>query len=213
MEKEIKSEKKDEKLRILAAGDLHGSSDIAERLAHKAQKEEVDLVLLLGDIHGASAKAKNLIAPFKKAGKKVVFIPGNWDTTAESNMIREMYDIKNLDGYYTSYKNVGIVGIGNPDFQLELDEEKVLGRVKKNFEKMKKLQGLRKSVIISHLHAEGTKAEFSGFRGSKALRKTINYFHPDLFLQAHIHEAEGIEEKVGKTRVVNIGRRGTIIDI
>ena len=36
---------------------------------------------------------------------------------------------------------------------------------------------------------------------------------PDLFLQAHIHEAEGIEEKIGKTRVINVGRRGTVIDI
>ena len=68
-------------------------------------------------------------------------------------------------------------------------------------------------MIISHLHAQGTKAEFSGFPGSKALRKAIEYFQPDVFLQAHIHEAEGIEEKIGKTKVFNVGRRGRIIEI
>lgn len=36
---------------------------------------------------------------------------------------------------------------------------------------------------------------------------------PDLFISGHIHELEGIEEKIGKTRVINVGRRGKIIEI
>lgn len=200
---------KKSKLKILAAGDMHGSSDIAERLAVKAKKENVDLVLLLGDIHGALKESKNLIAPFKKAGKKVLFVPGNWDTREETESIKQIYDIKNLDGAYAIYDHVGIVGLGNPDFELNLDEDKEFAKLKKNFEKMKS----EKKILISHLHAAGTKAEFSGFPGSEALRKAVDYFQPDLLLQAHIHEAEGIEEKVGKTRVINVGRRGKIIEI
>jgi Icc-related predicted phosphoesterase len=203
---------KEERLRILAAGDLHGNSDIAERLAEKAKDNNVDLVVLVGDIHGASSKTKNLIAPFKKVHKKVVFVPGNWDSPVEAETLKNMYNIKNIEGYYVSYKNVGIVGIGNSSFW-EDGEKKILDSVKRNFDKMQKLKDLRKSVVVSHMHAEGTRAEFSGFKGSKTLRKTIKYFQPDLFLQAHIHEAEGIEEKIGKTRVINVGRRGTVIDI
>lgn len=37
------------KLRILAAADLHGSLDIAEKLSKKGLKEKVVLVVLVGD--------------------------------------------------------------------------------------------------------------------------------------------------------------------
>jgi len=32
-------------------------------------------------------------------------------------------------------------------------------------------------------------------------------------LKAHIHEAEGAEEYIGKTKVINVGRNGRIIEI
>ncbi|MDO8517100.1 MAG: metallophosphoesterase family protein [Nanoarchaeota archaeon] len=199
---------KSKKLKILAAGDIHGSSDIAKKLAEKAKKENVDLVLLLGDIHGPF-ESRNIIAPFKKANQKVLFVPGNWDSSADADLLKDLYGIKNLDGYYVTYKDIGILGIGNPDFQLFLDEDKAFKKLKKNFEKMK----MDKKILISHLHAAGTKSEFSGFPGSSALRKAIDEFKPDLFLSAHIHEAEGIEEKIGKTKIINVGRKGQIIEI
>jgi Icc-related predicted phosphoesterase len=200
---------KKSKLKILAAGDLHGSSDIAQKLAEKATRENVDLVLLLGDIHGALKESRNIVAPFKKAGKKVLFVPGNWDTRQEADSLTEFYGIKNIDGYYAVYDHVGIVGLGNPDFELNLDERKTFDKLKINFDKMK----AEKKILISHLHAAGTKAEFSGFPGSSGLRKAVEYFSPDILLQAHIHEAEGIEEKIGKTRVINVGRKGKIIEL
>jgi len=206
-----KEDEKPKSLKILAAGDLHGSSDIAKKLAEKAKKNNVDLVLLLGDIHGALKESKNLIAPFKKAGQKVLFVPGNWDTTEESNSIRDIYDIKNIDGYYTIHNDVGIIGIGNPDFQLSLNAGHIK-KIKNNFEKLSH-KNIRKSILASHLHAQGTTAEFSGFPGSSHLRKAIDEFKPDFFISAHIHEAEGIEEKIGKTKVINVGRKGKILEI
>jgi len=196
------------KLKILVAGDLHGDVSASKRLAEKAEKEHVDLVLLLGDIHGMQM-ARGLISPFKKAGQKVLFVPGNWDSTLETKMLQEMYGLKNLDGYYATYKDVDILGIGTSDFRLSLDEKKALDKLKKNFEKSKS----KKKILISHLHARGSKAEFSGWPGSTAIRKTIDYFHPDVFLSAHIHEAEGIEEKIGKTKVISVGKRGKIIEV
>jgi len=200
--------KKEKKLRILAAGDLHGSSAIAQKLAKKAKKNHVDLVVLLGDIHGMH-ESKGLIGPFKKNNQKVVFVPGNWDSSFETNMIEDVYDIKNLDAGYVTYEGVGIFGIGNRDFQLSLDDEKVFKKLKKEFGKSKS----KKNILISHMHAAGTKAEFSGWEGSGGLRKAIEKFKPDLFLSAHIHEAEGIEEKIGKTRVVNVGREGRVFEV
>ena len=63
------------------------------------------------------------------------------------------------------------------------------------------------------MHPRGGKAEFSGFEGSKAVRKAIEEFHPEILINAHIHEASGIEEQIGKTKVINVSRKAKIFEI
>jgi Icc-related predicted phosphoesterase len=63
------------------------------------------------------------------------------------------------------------------------------------------------------MHPAGSKSEFSGFPGSKAITKAIKQFKPDFVLHGHIHEASGIEEKVGNTKIINISREGKILEI
>ena len=67
--------------------------------------------------------------------------------------------------------------------------------------------------MVTHVHPTGTKMEkFTKlFPGSKGIKKAIDKLQPDILLCSHVHEAEGIEEKVGKTRVINVGRKGKII--
>jgi Icc-related predicted phosphoesterase len=66
---------------------------------------------------------------------------------------------------------------------------------------------------MSHLHSAGTKAEFSGIAGDFILRKAVETFKPDVLISAHIHEAEGLDDFIGKTRVVQVGRKGTIFEV
>ena len=79
--------------------------------------------------------------------------------------------------------------------------------------KFEQIKNLEKKIMVSHIHAAGTKAEFSGFEGSTAVRKAVKEFQPDILLQGHIHEAEGLFEKIGKTKVYNVGRKGRIIEL
>jgi len=199
------------KFRILAAADFQGNATVAETLSRKAEKEKVDLVVLAGDLHGNKKNSPGIIAPFKKRNQKVIFVPGNWDTTTESNLLSDMYKIKNIDGIYTHYNGIDFVGVGSADFKLDIDNEKTLDKLIKNFEKIKTKP--TKKVLISHIHARNTLAEFSGFRGSKVLRSIIDYFQPDVFISSHIHEAEGLEQKIGKTKVFQVGKSGKIIEI
>jgi len=194
------------KLRILAAADLHGDIDIAERLSAKAAKAKADLVVLAGDIHGAKEGDGGILAPFEKAHQKVVFVPGNWESGKEHEVMRER--AKSLHNYYVTYHDVGIVGVGSQNMKFRLDEDD-FESIKSNFNRMKP----KKRILVSHLHAAGTKAEFSGIGGDKVLRRAIDEFEPDLLIASHIHEAEGIEDKVGKTKVVQVGRSGKLIEV
>lgn len=205
---ENKKQKAKHKLKVLAAGDLHGDTKLAEKLAEKAKKEKVDLVILNGDITGF-IETKNIIKPFTDRGEKVVFVPGNWESPETASFLSKHYKIKNLDNYYVKYKNVGIFGAGNPG-TFSVDEEKTFNKLKRNFQKIKNLE---KKIMVTHLHAAGTKSELSGFPGSKGIRKAIEKLQPDLFISGHIHELEGVEEKIGKTKVINVGRKGKIIKI
>lgn len=67
--------------------------------------------------------------------------------------------------------------------------------------------------MVTHMHPEGSKSEFSGFPGSKAIRKAVEKFKPDFLINAHIHEAGGIEERIGKTHVVNVSGKEKIFEI
>ena len=201
------------KFKILAAGDIHGDSRQAEKLAVFAKEENVDLVILSGDITNFDKPTRNLIAPFKKMGHKVLIIPGNHDSFATADFLAEFYGVKNIHGYSAKYENLGIFGCGGANIGLEaLDEEEIFSTLKQGFQKIKSLD---KKIMVTHVHPTNTKIEkFTRFfPGSDGVEKAIRKFQPDILLCSHVHEAEGIEEIIGKTRVISVGKKGRIIEI
>lgn len=200
-------------LRILAAGDIHGDTSLAKRLADKAEKEAVDLVILCGDLTNFERSTDNLIGPFVKKKKKVLLIPGNHESFATADFLAKLYGAKNIHGYSVKYKEVGIFGCGSANVGLnQLSETEFYSILKKSFDS---IRYLKKKIMVTHVHPGGTKMEkFSSFvPGSSGVRKAVEKMHPDLLLCSHVHEAEGIEEKIGKTRVINVGKEGKVIDI
>ena len=202
-----------DKLRILAAGDLHGDTGLAEKLAQKAKKEKVDLVILCGDLTFMDSSTEGIVGPFVKRDEKVLLIPGNHETIATADFLAQLYDAKNIHGYSVKYKDVGIFGAGGANIGLfQLDEKEIYDLLKKGHDR---IEYLKKKIMVTHVHPTSTKMEkfTKFFPGSTGVKKAIDKFHPDLLLCSHVHEAEGIEEIVGKTKVVNVGRRGKIIEI
>lgn len=198
--------------KILAAADLHGDSKQAKKLADKAEKQNVDLVVLCGDITGW-VETKNIIKPFKNKNQRVLILPGNWDSFATTDFLAQIYGVKNIHGYSAQYENVGFFGAGGAEDSPgpgRITEEKMLETLEKAHSG---LQGIEKKIMLTHMHPSGSKSEFSGFEGSKAITKAIKKFQPDILLHGHIHEASGFEELIGNTRVINVGKEGKIIEI
>ena len=200
---------KKKKFKILAASDIHGDTDATKKLAAKAKKENVDLVVLAGDL-SSFVETEGILKPFIDNDQKVVFVPGNWDSSVTADVLTKMYGVKNVGKHYVKYGEVGIFGIGSPDWQMNLNEKKTMKKLEDDFNKIKDLE---KKIMVSHLHASDTKAEFSGIEGEEVLRKAIEKFQPDVFLSGHIHEAEGLNEKIGKTRVFSLGKKGRVIEL
>jgi hypothetical protein len=200
------------KTKILAVGDLHGDTGLAKKLAARAKRENVDLVIIAGDLTHFEHSTKNLIGPFVKEKKPVLLIHGNHEALATVDFLSQMYpETKNLHGYSFSKGDLGIFGCGGADFGISpMSESGFFKTLKKAHEGIK---DKNKKIMVTHMHPHKSKAEFSGFRGSKGIRKALKEFKPDLLISGHIHEAEGIEEKIGKTRIIHIGRKGKIIEL
>jgi hypothetical protein len=202
----------EKKMRILAASDIHGDSRKFKKLAEQAEKERVDLVILCGDNLGWF-ETKDLIKPFKDKNKRVLLIPGNWDSFAATDVVAQVYGMRNLHGYSVKYEGVGFFGAGGAPGspgEGQITETELMDALEKAH---KGLDGIEKKVMITHMHPRGSKSEFSGLYGSSSVRKAIEKFKPDLLLHGHIHEASGMEEKIGKTKVINVAREGKVIDI
>ena len=200
-------------MKILAAGDIHGDTRLANELAKKAEKEKVDLVILCGDLTQNEKSTSNIIGPFVKKNKKILLIPGNHETIATADFLAEMYDVTNLHGYSIKFKDVGFFGCGSANIGLfQIPEKEIYDILKKGFSNIK---NLKKKIMVTHVHPKGTLMEnLSSFvPGSSGVEKAIKTLKPDILLCSHIHEAEGIEEKIGDTRVINVGRKGKVIKI
>ena len=201
------------KLKILAASDLHGDSRLTKKLALRAEKEGVDLVVLCGDLTGFG-ESKNLIKPFKDKNQKVLLLPGNWDSFATTDFLAQLYGVTNIHGYGAVYQGVGFFGAGSASTAIGprsgISEKELFDTLEKAH---KGLKGIEKKVMLTHMHPSGGISESVGFKGSDSITKAIKKFKPDLLLHGHIHETFGTEDFIGKTKVINVGRDGVILEI
>jgi len=200
-------------MKILAAGDIQGDSSISEKLAIKAEKENVDLVVICGDLTEAEESTENIIGPFIKKNKKVIMVPGNHESIATVNFLADVYGAVNLHGYAVKHKNIGFFGCSGVNLGIHQIPEKEIYDLLQ--EGAKKLADVKKKIMVTHVHPTNTLMEkFTDFfKGSSGIRKAVESIHPDILLCSHVHEAEGIEEMIGKTRVINVGSDGKILEL
>lgn len=202
-------------MKILAASDIHDDKQTIEELLKLAEKEKVDAIVLAGDLTFGESNVLNIVGPFKKLGKPIILIPGNHETDATVEFWVKKYSpgVYNLHGRAMRIYDIGIFGVGGANIGLfQLDDDEFFEKLEKSHEKIK---DARVKIMVTHAPPFGTKVDMIGLThvGSKGIREAIEKLKPDICLCGHIHETFGIEDKIGKTRVINVGRKGVIIEI
>ncbi len=200
-------------MKILAAGDIHGDSALAEKLAKKAEDENVDLVVLCGDLTYAEQSTDNIVGAFTSRKQKVILIPGNHETVATADFLCELYGATNLHGYSMKFDDVALFGAGGANVGLhQVSDNEIYSLLQKGHDKIKDVS---KKVMVTHVHPTNTMmSKFSTIvPGSQGVTNAIKAFKPDILLCSHVHEAEGIEEMMDGTKVMNVGKGGKIFEI
>jgi Icc-related predicted phosphoesterase len=198
-------------MKILAVSDLHGDAESAKRLAKEAEKEKVDMILVLGDISVFGDLEKGMIGPFVATKKRVAFVSGNHDMPGIADVLVEKYKITDLEHEAFVYRHIGVFGSGGsnvgPNY---VDDKEIFDNLSNGF---RYVSGAERTIMATHIHPSKSLIEKFSFPGSKAVRKAIDKFKPDIHICGHIHEMEGFEERIGKTIVFSVGKRGKIIEI
>lgn len=199
------------KMKILAASDFHQDIEAVKKLAKQADKAKVDVVVIAGDLTYFDDDVSGMVGPFRQRQREVLFVPGNHDSPATADFVVEKYKARNLQYYAVVISDVGFFGCGGanvgPHF---ITEKEIADTLKRGFTYVKDAP---KKVMVTHMHPASTLVEKFSFRGSKAVRKAIEEFKPDVHISGHIHETEGLVETIGKTKTYSIGKSGRFISV
>jgi Icc-related predicted phosphoesterase len=71
-------------------------------------------------------------------------------------------------------------------------------------------------VLICHAPPRGTaldRVREGLHAGSQSVREFVDRYQPDYLFCGHIHEAEGVAIEIGKTKAVNAGKRGYLLEL
>ncbi len=199
-------------MKFLIAGDVHGDLNSLKHLAEKAKKEEVDAIILSGDFTYFDYLTKGTFKILKDSGKKIFIVPGNHESLATTDFVVKKYGVYSLHGYYFDFGDVAIFGAGGANIGPNISTEKeMFSLLEKSFSKIK---SNKKKIMITHdFPAKSLVEKITFARGNQSLRKAIDEFKPDFAVFSHMHEAAGIEEVIGNTKLICVGKEGIVINI
>jgi len=198
-------------MKILAIADTHGDSSLVKKIGEMADKEKVDLIIHAGDLTWFDREDEGILSPLIKNGREVLMIHGNHDSLATIKNLTTVYPAsKNLHEIGLERNEIGFFGSGTTDWGFKEESEIVFKELTRGH---KRIQHLKKKIMVSHSPPVGSAIELLGFPGSYGVRKAIDKFKPDFMICGHIHEGGGIIEEIGNTKVMNVARSPIIFEI
>lgn len=197
-------------MKIFAFTDNHGEKKLFNKQSINAVKS--DIVISAGDLTLFGKKQKEMLEFFDTWSRPVFVIHGNHEL--EEELKRDCEKTKNvifIHNQIVEIEDLVIIGHGGggfssryPDFDENMSYFSEAVRTHK------------KSVVVFHAPPYGTKLDVIGNKqhvGSKSYREFIEFAQPDIVICGHIHETFYMEDKIGKTKIFNVGPEGRIIDI
>jgi hypothetical protein len=202
-------------MRILFFVDTHGSSSKLHRIVN--QSKDVDLLVCAGDFTIFESDMKKVLLELNSIEKPVLIIHGNHETA--SSVLTECEQLKNLHFIHkTYYINNDIIFYGYGGGGFSTRDEKFAYHSDEFIKELNKLSATNskkyKLVLVTHAPAYGTAIDYLDMHvGNKSIRDFIIKHSPILAISGHIHETAGSEDILNKTRVVNPGWDGIIIEL
>jgi Icc-related predicted phosphoesterase len=197
-------------LKLLIFSDIHTDWKTLERLLNV----EADFYIAAGDQVTFQRGLDRCGEILKTRGDKMYVLPGNHETTADIESLCGRFGLQNFHGRSIQVGRWHVAGLGYSSptpFATpgEYTEAKIA-------EKLQPFASLDPLVLVCHAPPHGTELDQirSGLHaGSKSVREFIEAHQPAYFFCGHIHEAEGVEIRMGRTLARNVGKQGYLLEL
>jgi Icc-related predicted phosphoesterase len=198
-------------VKILAFSDLHRDTKQAAELVDRSS--DADVVIAAGDFASVHEGLEEAIDALKPISVPTVLVPGNNETEDALRAACEGWEAATvLHGEGTEIDGTSFYGLGagipiTPwDWSFDLDEDQAAEKLAACPED---------AVLVVHSPPKGhcDQSSAGDHLGSQAILDAIEAKRPQLAVCGHIHESWGAEDKIGPTRVMNLGPSGTAIEL
>ncbi|MEO7145075.1 MAG: metallophosphoesterase [Bryobacteraceae bacterium] len=197
-------------MKLLIFSDLHNDARALEKLA----AIEADYYFAAGDLVSWARgldKMGPVLAP--RAGRTYV-LPGNHESEMDIAGFCSRFGFHAFHGKSLAVAGYHVAGLGYSgptpfNTPGEYSETELAAR-------LEPFAPLKPLVLICHTPPYGTaldRVRENLHAGSTAVGDFIHRHQPEYFFCGHIHEAEGVSITLGKTRCVNVGKQGYLLEI
>ena len=200
-------------MKILAFTDTHGSLLALKRIEQKTKTQNPDLLVCAGDISIFEHGIVGIMRRLNRLNKKIVIIHGNHEDNI--TFIRLSKIFKNMIFIHKKhfiYDDLLFLGYGGGGFSIT---DKEFDKTTIKFKKIIKTNKDKKIIFVTHAPPYKTKLDklVQGHSGNKSIRHFVERNKIDLLICGHLHENFGKEDKIKKTKVINPGPFGKIVEI
>ena len=200
-------------MKILVFTDIHGSLQALRRIEQKVRAQKPDLLVCAGDISIFEHGIVGIIRRLNKLNKKTIIVHGNHEDTSTFKKLSKLF--KNIVFIHKNHfvvNNALFLGYGGGGFSLvDREFEKISIKFKKILQENKD----KKIILVTHAPPYKTRLDrlAGGHCGNKSIRHFVDKNKVDLLICGHLHENFCKEDKIKKTKVINPGPFGKIVEI
>ncbi len=200
-------------MKLLAFTDTHGSLLALKRIEQKVKTQNPDLLVCAGDISIFEHGIVGLVRRLSKLNKKIIIIHGNHEDSSTFIKLSKLFkNIIFIHKKYFIYDDLLFLGYGGGGFSIT---DKEFDKTTIKFKKIIKNNKDKKIILVTHAPPYKTRLDklVQGHSGNKSIRNFVEKNKVYLLICGHLHENFGKEDNIRKTKVINPGPFGKIIDI
>ena len=200
-------------MKILAFTDVHADKKAMHSIAQLTARESPDILIDCGDISIFENQLDSLVAKIAGLGKMVLILHGNHESEeAMMDACRPYENVIFMHNRILEIEDTIIFGWGGDGFSRRDGEftkaaEQAAMIFRNNTSKNKKF------ILLTHGPPADTALDhiMDSHVGNRSFKEFIIKQQPDYAFCGHLHECNGIEDRVEKTIIINPGPKGKIV--
>ncbi|HTS63369.1 MAG TPA: metallophosphoesterase [Candidatus Acidoferrales bacterium] len=197
-------------MKLLLFSDIHNDWKTLERIL----SVDADYYISAGDQVSWGRGLDRCGETLKTRGQRVWVLPGNHESAAQIAQMCAQYGLNDFHERHIQIGRWNVAGLGYSSptpFNTPGEYSEVeLAR------RLTAFAALDPLVLVCHAPPRDTALDQvrpGVHAGSTAVREFIEKHQPAHFFCGHIHEAEGVEIAMGKTRARNLGKKAWMLEL